>query len=219
MLEDIRIALEELLVFRFSNPRDELAALSELSLSDQEVGEVLSILSRMPTARPALQCIEGSFIARNLGGLPFGPKPTRFSYGNWPVCYTALEHETAREEIVYYRKRAIWGGARAERTAYYHLVQISYHGRTLGLRPYVEKWPDLVHADDYSLCHKLAREAIAIGLHAFLTHSARLSDGTNVPVFFREALSSPIVLSIVAFAGGHSDGSIGIESMPQDALD
>lgn len=68
----------------------------------------------------------------------------------------------------------------------------------MDLRLNQDRWPALVDSDDYEFCNKLGAEAVGLGLDAFLTPSARLPSGTNVPVFAREALSNACRLDMVS---------------------
>ena len=69
-------------------------------------------------------------------------------------------------------------------------------------------WPDLTHDSDYGFCNSLGTEAVAAGLDGLLTPSARRSDGTNLPVFRRHAISNPVVHALVAMTLDPSSGEV-----------
>ena len=186
------------IVFRYHVPHEDLAALRDTGVDPDGIREMLDLLSHDRSPETLSDMIDGRFRPWNYIGPPYG-SPTRFSDGTWPVCYTALDDETAREEIIYHHGRTLFGRFETPRTVYYCLVELAYAGQTADLRELIEQWPDLVNISDYSFCNNLGREAVQRALSALLAPSARYQGGTNVPVFRRDALRAPRQLSAAAF--------------------
>jgi len=115
------------------------------------------------------------------------------------VFYSALEPETAAAEIKYWFVKFA-GTPTRPRTAYYSRVSFEFDGSVKDLRPKHEAWPELTHDNDndYRFCNSLGAEAVAAELDGLVTPSARRSDGTNLPVFRRRAISNPVVHALVA---------------------
>ena len=147
----------------------------------------------------------------------FKPKPqllkvenrTRFSDGAYSVFYSSLESETARAEVRHsFRKYA--GKPTSSRTAYYSRFSCRFDGSVKDLRPMHTAWPGLPHDSDYSFCNDLGAESVASDLYGLLTPSARRSDGTNLPVFKRRAISNPVVRGQVAMTLDPLSGDVAV---------
>jgi hypothetical protein len=198
MLEVVRTERQTHVVCRYAVPRDDLATLRRMRLDSDGIREMLDLLGGEVNASALVQLVEGSFTPWNSDGPPYG-EATRYSDGTWPVCYTALEEETAREEIIYHRGRACFDRAENRRTAYYRLIKLDFDGLAADLRPFRHGWPGLVDPLDYGFCNRLGREALIRAIDAFLAPSARHAGGTNVPVFSRQVLRAPRELGRAAF--------------------
>ena len=138
MLEDLPVDVVTTSVFRFANPRDDVAALKALDIDTDNATEMLALLSRTAAPETMERLIDGSFEPWNAFGPPYGD-PTRFSDGTWPVCYTGLDQETAEDEIRYHRGKSFAAGGTGLLVVYYHLIEIDYSADTIDLRPYWEK--------------------------------------------------------------------------------
>ena len=148
---------------------------------------------------------------------PFRSKPrlqkmgyrTRFSDGTFPVFYASLEPETAAAEIQYWFPK-IAGTPSRPRTAYYSRFSCDFDGSIKNLKPKHADWPNLTHKTDYRFCNTLGAEAAASELDGLVTPSARRSDGTNLPVFKRRAISSPVVHALVGVTLDPSTGEVSL---------
>lgn len=147
---------------------------------------------------------------------PFKPKPqfetevlksTRFSDGGVHVFYGALERGTAEAEVKYHYGKDAVGDKSKARTVFYACVECRYMGNTKDLRPKLSEWPELV-SEDYQFCQNLSRQAIRENLGGFFAPSARLTNGTTVPVFQREMLSAPEIVGCISFSIDPSSGNI-----------
>ena len=136
--------------------------------------------------------------------------PTRFSDGSFPVFYAALEADTVEAEVRYWRSKKSTG----PRTAYYVRFVCDFSGQTKDLRPMRAKWPELTHDSDYRFCNALGAEAVACDLDGLLTPSARRDTGTNLPVFQRRAIDSPVVEARVAVTLNPSTGDVSMRELP-----
>lgn len=148
---------------------------------------------------------------------PFRNKPrlrkigfrTRFSDGSYPVFYSSLEPETAAAEVKFWFLQNVSSPA-SPRTAYYSRFSCRFDGSVKDLRPMRKEWPELTHDKDYDFCNRLGREAKKSGLDGLLTPSARQEHGTNVPVFRRSAISSPVIRSHIIMTLNPSTGDVAI---------
>ncbi|MGQ0664735.1 MAG: RES family NAD+ phosphorylase [Pseudomonadota bacterium] len=187
--------------YRFANMRDALDLLERrvgIDLGSMDAGEVLNILGRDATPSEVTDLLDGPFKRKaRLGGI-YGPK-TRFSDGSWPVFYGALELETARDEVQHHHARDVLTDPSHPWTAYYRYFRCAFTGSTKDLRSKLAEWPELV-CEDWTFCQKLGREAHGSDLDGLFSPSARTTDGTNLPVFKRAALSNPEILGRAAFS-------------------
>ena len=133
---------------------------------------------------------------------------TRFSDGTFPVFYTSLDAETAEAEVRHWLPRFI-GKPRNSRTAYYQRFSCKFDGFEKDLRPKIEAWPDLVHDSDYSFCNQLGAEARSLQIDGLVTWSAR-HEGTNLPVFRRQAVSNPELEGVVAMTYHPDTGEVSV---------
>lgn len=125
---------------------------------------------------------------------------SRFTDGTFSVFYASLEAETARMEVQHWLMVRLRTGADPLPTTHYLMFQCSFYGKVKDLREMEDSWPDLVHEDDYEFCNRLGIEASKAGLDALVVPSARHKGGTNVPVFVRNSLCSPVYRHFVKFA-------------------
>lgn len=130
---------------------------------------------------------------------PYGA-PTRYSDGSWPVCYCALDLDTAVAEVNFHLAedaRPLDGSSRRYLKS---LVLVRLDGQSYDLVPKLSEWPELV-SNDYLFCTDLGREAETQRADIFVAPSARRNGGINFPVFQRTAIvgismQSQIVLRI-----------------------
>jgi hypothetical protein len=128
-------------------------------------------------------------------GNKFG-SPSRFSNGEWPVFYAALERGTAEKESTYHYARKAAGDKAARREVHYSVVRCGYVGETIDLVPQLTTWPEL-RADDYAFCNELGKEAFETALGGFIAPSARNKGGMTVPALLRSTLSGPEIIATV----------------------
>ena len=76
------------------------------------------------------------------------------------------------------------------------------------------KWPQLTHDSDYRFCNALGTEAVESDLDGLLAPSARKDTGTNLPVFQRRAIDSPVVQACVAVTLDPSTGDVSTRESP-----
>lgn len=180
-------------VFRLAARSDDETFMQELEFDDRSIGELTKLLE----SRGATDSLE------KLCDDPFKPKPwlygseyapSRFSDGSFPVFYSALDAETAETEARHWFSK--FGGKRATRT--YWLFTCRFDGSVKDLQPKQAVWPELMHDDDYRFCNNLGADAVKRMLDGLLVPSVRRDGGTNVPVFARSAISSPMPLGSVS---------------------
>ncbi|MGH6901399.1 MAG: RES family NAD+ phosphorylase [Geminicoccaceae bacterium] len=207
MLEGIPTFQADHRIYRYANPVAFESMLAEMGLDAADVEEILGFLGE----------IRGGADGQRLLDAPFAPKPqlearkiaaTRFSDGSLRVLYSSLEPETAELEVMHWYADAAIGGSR--RVAYYNRFRCRFRGSAADLRPRAGDWPFLIDDGDeaYARCQALAREAIELRVAGLLTPSARRADGTNLPVFRRQALAEPEIIGVVAFSRHASTGEV-----------
>lgn len=125
---------------------------------------------------------------------------SRYTDGKFSVFYASLEVETARTEVKHWLMVRLGSGVGSLPTTHYVMFQCSFRGRVKDLRKMEDDWPDLVHEDDYKFCNELGIEASSAGLDGLVVPSVRRKGGTNVPVFSRNSLHSPVDRQFVKFA-------------------
>lgn len=197
MLEKLTVESLQERAFRYANQYDEVNFLQSMGLDTQAVVEVLELLR----AKQEIDSLE------MLLDKPFKPKPrlekqniaTRYSDGSIPVFYSALERETAKEEIKHHTKKYLTQHATKPRTVYFLRFACDFNGTGKDLRVKHDEWQWLTHDSDYSKCHDIAHEAVQEGLDGLLAPSARRNNGTCLPVFKRAAISNPESEEIVSF--------------------
>ena len=208
MLEDIPEASPPHTAHRFANRRRATELLAELAirrgLDEEALRETLEFLG--PANGAAEELLDGPF-KPNLEGKWH---PTRFSDGNWPLFYGALEGETSEAEIVYHleagqMKAALSAGG----PIYYSQFHCTFDGLALDLRLRLPEWPWLIDPNTKNeRCQSLGREAHENAVDGFLAPSARKPDGTNVSVFKRETLSQPVIARDAVFKPDATTGKV-----------
>lgn len=125
---------------------------------------------------------------------------SRYSDGTFSVFYASLEVETAQAEVTHWLMVRLRTAGDPLPTTHYVMFQCSFRGTVKDLRRMEDAWPDLVHEDDYKFCNELGIEASSTGLDGLVVPSVRRKGGTNVPVFSRKSLHSPVSKQLVKFA-------------------
>ena len=198
MLEGVPVFQANHRIYRFSNVIDFESMLGEMGLDAEDVDEILRFLGESGRGADGERLLDA----------PFAPKPqlearkiaaTRFSDGSLRVFYSSLESETAELEVVHWYAAAV-GGSR--RVAYYNRFRCQFRGSAADLRPRASDWPFLIDdgSEAYARCQALAREGVELRIDGFHAPSARRAEGTNVPIFQRQALSEPEILGVAAFS-------------------
>ena len=136
---------------------------------------------------------------------PFDPdrrsrSKSRYTDGTFSVFYASLEVETARTEVEHWLMERLRAEGDPLPTTHYVMFQCSFRGTVKDLRRMEDAWPDLVHEDDYKFCNEIGIEASSAGLDGLVVPSVRRRGGTNVPVFSRTSLHSPVSKQLVKFA-------------------
>ena len=195
-------------IFRLASDRSVEDFIGEEEYDSTSAAELMELVK--PTATRDLE--------RALLDAPFKPRPrlaragssTRFSDGSFSVFYGALEADTADAEIRYWHPKK----STRPRTAHYIRFVCDFSGQTKDLTPMRAKWPQLTHDSDYRFCNALGAEAVESDLDGLLAPSARKDTGTNLPVFQRRAIDSPVVQARVAVTLDPSTGDVSTRESP-----
>lgn len=212
MLEYVSEASPPHAVYRFANRRRAVEIISELArrrnLDNEAVREMLEFLG--PANGAAEELLNGPFEAK--AHLNDKWHASRFSDGNWPVFYGALDLETSEAEIVYHLEAGQMQAAlSAGGPVYFSQFHCTFDGRALDLRPKLTEWPWLVDSNTKNArCQALGREAHEKDIDGFLAPSVRNSGGTNVPVFAREMLSQVMIDGNASFSPDPTTGKVQI---------
>ncbi len=207
MLELIATESLQTDVFRLASQLQDIDFLRTQGFDDENVNEMLDLLaSHNATDNPEDLCDE---VFRPKPQLEKAENRTRFSDGSFPVFYSSLEPETAEAEIKFLFLKNV-SEPNKPRTAYYSRFSCHFDGTIKDLRPMHADWPKLTHDSDYGFCNGLGAEAVATDLDGLLTPSARRPNGTNLPVFRRQAISNPKVHGLVAMTLDPSSGEVAV---------
>lgn len=143
---------------------------------------------------------------------PFRRKPerSRFSDGSFPVFYSSLDTKTAEAESMHHFPRYA-GRPKDSRPMFFRRFSCRFEGVEKDLRPKLGEWPDLINSSDYTFCNHLGEEARVSGIDGMLAPSARRSEGTNLPVFQRRALSDPEEGDLVSLTLNVVTGQVTLE--------
>jgi len=120
----------------------------------------------------------------------------RFGDGSFGVWYSAIEEETSIHDTLYHRPELdkndminADGPIIQDRRMF--SANLSLHS-SVDLRTEIDRYPDIVHPDDYTFCQSLGAQAVLTGIASFQTCSARY-DGTCVPVFEPSIITDKIL--------------------------
>jgi hypothetical protein len=178
-----------------------------MGLQGDEIDDIFEFLGETGGRSEAEHLLDAPFAAKPQL-MARASTPTRFSDGSRRVFYSALEVETAENEVVHWYAGAALGEGR--RVAYYNRLRCRFRGGAFDLRPMLGQWMFLIADGDeaYARCQVLANEAVDRGAHGLLTPSARRRGGTNVPVFRRSALADPSIMGVVALSRDPRTGQV-----------
>ena len=210
MLEEIRSKRNHRIVYRLSRvTAHDDQFFSELELDEEGRKELSALLIRKIPSNPIEELIDGPF--RPMKKLRIR---TRFSDGSFPVFYSSLTTETATAEVAYWFRKEFMGKPRRNRTAYYQSFHCTFEGLEKDLRPKAEEWPKLIHDKDYSFCNLLGVEAREKSIDGLIVPSVR-HEGSNIPIFAREAIKGAELDGIVAITYSPHNDKISLDHPPK----
>ena len=195
--------------YRIAEFRPEVEFLESQSFDSEGVIEMEELVSSHGTP----------YLLHQLRDAPFRPRSrlspaggTRFSDGSFPVFYSALEAETAKAEVKHWFPKRFEVPLSRPRTLHYVRFLCEFSGTTKDLRADKTQYPELT-SEDYRFCQGLGSKAVAADLDGFLTPSARRENGTNLPVFKRNALDLPTIEARMAITLDPSTGVVSTRDM------
>lgn len=199
----------EAILFRLASQKSNVDFLRQQGFDSDSIDEMRELLEERGIADAPEELCDAPF-RRKLRLQKRGFKKTRYSDGSFQVFYGSLELGTAEAEIRYWFPK--FAGRPAQpRTGFYSRFSCDFKGAIKDLRPKRADWPNLTHDSDYQFCNALGAEAVELGLDGLLAPSARRIGGSNVPVFKREAISSPVILDLVAVTFDPADGTVTLD--------
>ncbi len=187
MIEQVPLTLFESTTVRLVSFKTLAGYLSsDLGLSPDDSSELMELL----------QSRDFPMNPEDIVAVAFEPKPnlqpegTRFSNGYIRIFYSALELETARHEVQYWFGKSLPVGNQPTAASYRELHS-KFDGHVKDLRPVAAEMPFLTADDGYPLCQEIGKEVSeSDAIDALLTPSARLANGTCIPVFRRESIKA-----------------------------
>jgi len=183
-------------------PREPLEEyLLKRGITRESVPETLEVLALDGTPFSAVALVRDTFTPKYRYSTPF-PR-WRFSAGNAPVYYAALEERTCVEEVKYHLRSSLQPGR------YFAVISCQFDGLVLLLCGHEKKYPELTSQTEagYPFCRRLANEA-RLTVNAMHAPSARAPSGTCVPVFDERTLSSHQTAYFGRFVSGASAGDL-----------
>ena len=189
--------------YRIAEHRPEEEFWRSQQFDSEEVAEMEELVSSHGTSLLLQELRDGPFIIRSR----LKRRETRFSDGSFGVFYSSPEVETANAEVEYWIPGKFEAPLARPRTLHYVRFSCEFTGTTKDLRPSETRCPKLT-SEDYRFCQQLGVEANSNGLDGFLTPSARRTEGTNLPVFNRDALSLPVLEARMEFTLDPSTGAV-----------
>ena len=188
MIEEFSRAQSTARVLKLASlPRERIEAiLLKRGISPESIPDVKAALGVVNVPLNAQEAVSYSFQEPYRVG--------RFGDGSFGVFYSAREEPTVFEEISYHHRRQL---AEQRSGAFAHdrfcdLISCDFTGDALSLIGTEVKHLELVSAteDGYPFCQRLAKAAIAQGVDAFYTRSARHQNGTCVPIFNSSSITN-----------------------------
>lgn len=115
---------------------------------------------------------------------------SRYGDGTWPVLYTAKDTHTAICEIGFHLRKSWKNGAgknkgKRRRISNRFVYTVAPPSKGVEI---VASSPEVLHSEDYSHCHAVARDAIKRKACALDAPSVRNKGGRCVPVFERSVV-------------------------------
>lgn len=211
MIENIPNKSLRIDVFRLAGERKVSQLIEALGVDPKSV----------PRTREFLRPYHAGHSLNELCDAQFKPRPrlykhghpkSRFSNGSFPVFYTSLESQTADAEIKHWVP-IILGKTKNPRTIFYRRIRCKFNGLVKDLRSKQGDWPNLTHDSSYCFCNRLGTEARESNIDAFLTPSVRKRNGTNLPIFKRDAINDPELIEWVSVTYDPQDDCITIDSL------
>lgn len=197
MLENIPTKQADHVLLRLTASRSAKAVFDSMfegALDSQDLAEIRRLMPASKWSGDPWDAIRSQFEVRSAAPLS---DQTRFSDGSKRVYYSALDLATTIEERLHWFRKESQPNQVVR--LYLRLLQCDFAGSTKDLVPHANALSFLTSEDGYSQCNALANEAIACGVDALLTPSARRAGGTCVPVFGERSLSNPTFTSSHVF--------------------
>ena len=194
MLESLSTEKHQLKLFRLSQMLQISKNLEEQGIRGDGLNEMRELLQNRGITGSSEDLCKAPF--RNTRLNENTRFVTRFSDGTFPVFYSSLDVATAKAEISHHFAKFA-GKPSKPRTAYYSCFSCDFEGQAKDLRLKQSDWPGLTD-DDYQFCNRLGAEAVEISLDGLFTPSARITNGTNFPVFTEGSIRNPQVAMKVA---------------------
>lgn len=137
--------------------------------------------------------------------------PQRWNPG-FPCFYSALEPETAVDEVCHSVRKAIFDLNVACQVFYLHF-SCRFSGKVKDTRAMLEKHPELTH-DAHEKCHAVADRIFQRGYDGLIASSVRNRQGNCLPVFRVESLVPGEIFEQVVFERTNGQNAIQVRREP-----
>jgi len=156
-----------------------------------------------------------SEIVRGLIVEPFRRKifpAQRWNPATFRCFYSALERETAVEEVAHYARKRLLEIAAVSRV-YYVQIAIQFSGKIVDIHDLMPSFPELFEDSHHPKCHVVAEIAFRRRIDALLAPSVRRNGGKCLAVYRKHALTAGDIQEEVTFLRD-SSGKFCIERNP-----
>jgi len=140
---------------------------------------------------------------------------TRFSDGTIPVFYTALELDTAREEVKYHCLEYALTVLKSGNKIYYDELICDFSGSIYDFMPHLASMPYLTEdpSPGYASCNLIGAQIAARGIDAVVTPSARNAPGGRcLPIFSQSSVKVAGSAGFCVFTYDNASNSINTSS-------
>ena len=173
------------LYFRLAAPPDPVLAMTQMNMAGDAITTILRFYGM--TASVMKQLLDDTFMTR----VHYFER--RFSK-EFPALYSAIELETAKQEVNHWIHKR-WAHALGAPPALWYLnFSVAFSGKAKDVRPLVPRYPELIADTDYTACQEVGRQVRAENIDALLATSVRHPPGTCVPIFTRSAAQADTIV-------------------------
>ncbi|MCP4315603.1 MAG: RES family NAD+ phosphorylase [Hyphomicrobiales bacterium] len=193
MLEHLSLTPVNYSVYRLSAVNhDGVQLLLSRGINPKDIAEITRNLRSLNMVFEPAQLIEVVFAPKSGYANPYNP--SRFTYGQKAVFYSAKDQTTSIEEVKFHQTKsgefANPKKGQNDKPRYFSIFEVKFSGKLFNIFPLRAGNPELTSQNEsgYPKCQAIAEEARSKSADALETPSARHSGGICIPVFSRSSL-------------------------------